>query len=224
MAIGLIPVKFEVRWQPTAEGVKPFQRGLQPRLLADREEERTVNDDLDLIAFPQFQCLDQASRQAYGQAVIPLCDSHSESAPYLYMDVYSAAYPCRCNQIFSFGKRARALTCQLVSGSSAVNNRSSRLLTPGSTMAGRPSGHAASVANSHVDINRHQAGHPFQADRLISVDQALVHTACPNLSRKALKNIIYRFFGILSAIERVQNKRLTLCGAVEWRHVVKIDR
>ncbi|WP_343124163.1 hypothetical protein [Xanthomonas citri] len=104
VAIGLISVKLEVRRQPTAEGVKPFQHGLQPWLLADREESRTVNDDLDLIAFPQFQCFDQANRQAYSQAITPLCDSHSESAPYLYGCVF-CRLPISLHQALSIGKK-----------------------------------------------------------------------------------------------------------------------
>jgi len=64
--IRLIPVELEARGQTPAERAEALQQLVPPGLAGDGESPRVGNVDLDLVAFLQFQRLDDGGWKADG--------------------------------------------------------------------------------------------------------------------------------------------------------------
>ena len=86
--IRLIPVELEARGQTPAERAEALQQLLPARLARDRELAGVGDVDFDLVAFLQFECLDDDGGQPDGEAVAPFGDLHVQPDGYTALSMY----------------------------------------------------------------------------------------------------------------------------------------
>src|SRR5438477_7042729 len=90
--IGVVAAEAEAGGQRPLQRLQPRQRALAAAVAADLEVALAGDLDLDLVAFPQVQSLDDRGGETDRQRVAPFSDLHG-SAPLEIYEGYCISFP-----------------------------------------------------------------------------------------------------------------------------------
>jgi hypothetical protein len=75
--IGIFPVELKVRWEATAKVAQALQQLITAGFPRNREVASIEDVHLNVVAFPQTECLDNGAGKPDGEAVSPFCNPHA---------------------------------------------------------------------------------------------------------------------------------------------------